>query len=411
MQHETGLPTSTPSLRHLPLMFAALAGTMAMMSYVAVIGPIARQLALPEWVPGLSITIGGVFWMALARWWGGLSDRIGRRPVLLVGFSVLALAYFVLATGVDMALQRGFAAIFVIALLILTRSLIGAVYAAVPPTTAALIADNTPPQERHSRMAKLGTANAAGMVLGPAGAGLLATWHLSLALYGAALLPVLALAIVFFGVPGRNQGTPASCPATKAHLFDRRLRPACLTALIVMASVATAQVLVGFVAIDRLQLDAQAGTRAAGLALSAVGVSLIAAQQFVIQLKRTPLTRWVWLGSLFAGLGFASVALVSTQTQLIMSYALAAFGLGMVFPSFQAMAANAVEKHEQGLAAGTVSAAQGLGMVIAPLASTLLYRVAPSLPYLLIGAMLLGLALFIGLKRQQPHSSTPASNH
>ncbi|WP_223871549.1 MFS transporter [Candidatus Dactylopiibacterium carminicum] len=406
-------PSSAPerALRLPVLMFAALAGSMAMMAYVAVIGPAARELGLPEWVPGLSITIGGVFWMALARWWGGVSDRHGRKPVLLIGFAVFALTYFVLAAGVDMALRQQMSILATIALLILTRALIGAVYAAVPPTTAALIADCTPPPQRPARMAKLGSANAVGMVLGPAVAGGLAAWDLGLAFHAAAALPVLALLAVFLGVPRRTDGTSSGGPrpASGVRLFDPRLRLASATALIAMSSVAVAQVLVGFVAIDRLQLDALGGARAAGLALSAVGVAQIVAQQFVIRLKAMPLNRWLWLGASIAGAGFACVPMVTTQGQLLASYAVAAFGMGLVFPAFQAMAANAVQKHEQGAAAGTISTAQGLGMVVAPLAGTLLYRIAPGLPYLLIGALLLGLALFAGLRRATVPPSEPTS--
>ncbi|THF64523.1 MFS transporter [Pseudothauera nasutitermitis] len=403
-----------PALHLPPLLFSALAGTMAMMAYVAVIGPAARQLGLPEWVVGLSITAGGVFWMLLARWWGGISDRHGRKPVLLIGFGVFAAIYLMLAASVDLALRGQLGALALIVLLVGTRSLIGAVYAAVPPCTAALIADHTPPPERPACMAKLGTANALGMVAGPAAAGMLAAHDLSLALYGAAALPAVALLVIWFALP--HSTSSATCapdgaarPKPSVKLFDPRLRLASLTALIAMSSVAVAQVLVGFIAIDRLGLDAQAGARAAGLALATVGLALIASQQFVMRLKSVPLTRWVSTGTLIAGIGFASVALVHTQAQLLACYAVAAFGMGLVFPSFQAMAANAVHRHEQGAAAGTVSAAQGLGMVVAPLAGTLLYRIAPSLPYLLVSGLLFALALFVVLHRPLPLSSEPTS--
>jgi len=82
------------------------------------------------------------------------------------------------------------------------------------------------------------------------------------------------------------------------------------------------------------------------------------------------------------------------------AYALAAFGMGFVFPSFQALAANAVKAHEQGAAAGAVSSILGLGTVIGPMVGTGLYRVWPNAPYLLIGVILLGLSLAAALHRQ-----------
>jgi MFS family permease len=57
------------------------------------------------------------------------------------------------------------------------------------------------------------------------------------------------------------------------------------------------------------------------------------------------------------------------------------------------MAANAVDAAEQGAAQGAAGAAQGLGMVVGPVAGTLLYGVAPALPYVLAGVLLVGVSL------------------
>lgn len=393
--------TSTPAAVPAPpppmgtLVFAALTGTMAMMAFVAVVGPIVRRLALPEWVAGLSVTAGGLLWMLLARWWGGVGDRRGRKPVLLVGFAAFALAYWVLALGIDLALHQKIGAMAALALLVGARAMIGAFYAAVPPTAAAVVADHTQPRERPVAMAKLGSANAMGLVLGPAAAGWLAGHDLALALYAAAALPLIALAVVWFGLPGGKPAAAQRPPGAKPMgLFDKRLRVAALTGFAAMGSVAIAQVLVGFFAIDRLGLPVDQGARVAGLALTSVGCALIVSQQCVMRLPTVPLARWIVLGALIAGCGFASVAAVQSQGMLLASYGTAAFGMGLIFPNFQAMAANAVQPHEQGAAAGTLSAAQGLGMVLGPLVGTLLYRVSPALPYLLVGAGLWALALF-----------------
>lgn len=398
--------SSTQSqFRFFPLAIAALTGTMAMVAYVAIIGPVVRRLALPEWVAGLSVTVGGVFWMLLARWWGSVSDRHGRKPVLLMGLAVFAAIYLALAFGVDLALRHHLGAVAAIVLLVSTRTFIGAFYAAVPPTAAAAIADNTTADERPAYMAKLGTANALGMVAGPAIAGWLAAHDLGLALYCAAALPVLALLVIWLRFPRQPPVSATQLgqarPATSVNLLDPRLRQASLTAFTAMASVAIAQVLVGFFAIDRLGLSEEIGARVAGMALTTVGCALIVSQQFVMRMKHVDLSQWVWMGALIAGTGFTSVFLAQSQAAILMSYGTAAFGMGFIFPAFQAMAANAVQRHEQGAAAGTVSAAQGLGMVVGPLAGTLLYQLTPNLPYLLIGAALLALSLYVGLGRQR----------
>ena len=429
-------PAAADNLRIAPLQFAALVGTMAMMAYVVIVGPVMRDVGLPEWAAGLAITIGGVFWVALSRWWGRLSDRKGRRPILVIGFAACAVTYLVMAIGVDLALAGRIGAIATLVLLVVTRAVIGGVYAAVPPAAAALIADHTPPPERPARMARLGTANAIGLVAGPAIAAAIAARDLSWVLYAATLLPVLGLAVVTFALPreaagqstgpnagpntgpnagretGPGKGTrPAAAagarpagpgPSTVSRL-DPRLRLVSLAALVAMSSVAVAQVTIGFFAMDRLGLDHQAGAGAAGLALTTVGLVQILSHQVIMRNPTVSASRWITAGALIAAIGFGGVSLVTTQAQLMAGYGVAAFGMGFIFPSLQAMAANAVDRHEMGAAAGTVSAAQGLGMVVAPLTATLLYGLGPAAPYLLIAAMLAGLGLTLGLSNRRGH--------
>ena len=66
--------------------------------------------------------------------------------------------------------------------------------------------------------------------------------------------------------------------------------------------------------------------------------------------------------------------------------------MGLVFPSIQTLAATAVSPEEQGIAAGSVTAVQGMAMVIVPLACTLLYGLRPWVPYVVAASLLLLLA-------------------
>ncbi|WP_313422687.1 MFS transporter [Stenotrophomonas rhizophila] len=387
--HERSVVPGLPAL-----VFAALTGTMAMMAFVAVVGPVVRLLGLAEWHAGLSVTAAGVLWMLSARRWGSLSDRIGRKRVLLIALAAYVLIYVAMAIFVHAALARPPALWVSVLVLVGTRALVGLFYAAVPPTAAALVADGAAPGQRASAMAKLGTANALGMVVGPAAAGWIAFHQLSLTLYIAAFLPLLSLAAIAWRLPP-DAPLRTATPGPRARLgwTDARLRLPILAVFAAMVSVTIAQVTVGFFAIDRLHLSPADGARAAGLALTAVGVGLILAQVLVMKLVGVPPRRWIALGALVSGIGFASVALVDARWELLLAYAVAAFGMGFVFPSFQALAADSVQAHEQGAAAGTVASVQGLGMVIGPMLGTLLYQWRPSAPYLLVGALLLVLSV------------------
>lgn len=383
--------TSPTAFSLRPLLAANMACTMAMMAFVSLIGPIVRQVGLMAWQAGTAVTVGGVLWMLLARPWGAASDKYGRRRILLLGVGGFAVSYWAMAGVIDASLRLVPATALVFTGLILTRGAIGAFYGAIPTAGMALVADHVPPIQRAGTMASLGAANAVGMVVGPALAALLAQHSLSLPLYLTGVLPVLAFIILWRALP---RTAPVHHPHRAAlRLGDPRLRRPMAVAFVAMFSVAIAQITVGFFAIDRLGLVGPEAAKAAGIALTAVGIALIFSQMLVRKLKWPP-QRMIYIGGLVSALGFGAVALAGTAPVLWACYFVAAAGMGWVFPAFSALAANAVDAHEQGAAAGTVGAAQGLGIVVGPLAGTVLYGVSPGTPYLLVGVMLAAVALW-----------------
>ncbi|WP_373797856.1 MFS transporter, partial [Achromobacter insuavis] len=163
----------------------------AIMAFMPVIGPVVRGLRLAEWHGGLVVTVAGVLWMLMARYWGRRSDRIGRRRVLLRAAAGYIVSYLLLAVGLDLMLREPPPVWLALLALMALRALIGAFSPAMPTVSAARIADVTAPAQRGAMMAKLGAANGLGMVLGPAIGGLLVKDSLTLPLYLAAALPLL----------------------------------------------------------------------------------------------------------------------------------------------------------------------------------------------------------------------------
>lgn len=92
--------------------------------------------------------------------------------------------------------------------------------------------------------------------------------------------------------------------------------------------------------------------------------------------------------------GYVVVFTMNSSTMLGIGFCIAAFGMGLIFPAFQAMAANSVSEVEQGVAAGTVSSAQGLGIIIGPLLSTALYGFDPILPFVIAALAFALLSVF-----------------
>lgn len=376
-----------------PILFAYMCGTMAMMAFVSIVGSLSRQLGLAPWQAGMSVTVSGVLWMLMSPVWGRRSDRLGRRAVMLTGFAGFFVSYCAMSGWLVAAMRVPMSVGLVFAGLVLTRGAIGGFYAAAPTASQALIADNLPPERRVAAMASLGAANGAGLVLGPALAAQLTHFGLEAPLYLTALLPALGLAVLWKFLPA----TPpvGARPGQSPRLLDPRLRRPMVAAFTALFTVAVGQIVVGFFAIDRLGMTPGEGAQAAGMALTTVGVALIITQMVVRRVMLPP-GRMICIGMTTAGIGFGSVLLATGVPTLMLSYFVAAAGMGFVFPAFTAMAANAVQPHEQGAAAGSVGAAQGLGNVLGPLAGALLYEISPTVPYALAAVLLLGVAVWVG---------------
>lgn len=384
-----------------PLMIAYALCSMAMMAFVSLVGPIARELHLAEWQAGAAVSIAGALWMLCARPWGLASDRHGRRFVLLAGVSGFTLAYVLLVLGLSAALASPVSAMLVFALLVTGRGAMGAFFAAVPSVANALVADHVPPERRASAMATLGAANAGGIMFGPAIAALLARDSLTLPLFVTACLPAAALVLLLKYLPRDLHAPRPVAAVTAPRLLDPRLRLAMTVAFLAMFCVAIAQITVGFYALDALGLDTHAAARAAGIALTVVGIALIFSQLAVRKLGWAP-QRLIAIGAVGGAIGFALCALAAHTSVLWLAYFIAAAGMGFVFPAFSALAANAVSANEQGAAAGSVGAAQGLGMVLGPVVGTVVYSLSPHLPYALCAALLLALAVGVGRLALRP---------
>lgn len=361
------------------LMIVNILCVAAMMAFLAVVGPLIRALRMQEWHAGLSVALAGILWVVMARYWGKKSDRIGRKPILLIGVLGVGISYLFLAVFVDYALFNVPTLAISLSMIVLVRGSIGVFYAAIPAVSSALIADKIDPQNRTGYMAKLGASNGIGMILGPALGGFLAVYGLQVPLYTFAILPIIAAFLVYKTIPKTPKHHVEEVPHPRWS--DARLRLAMIAAFLTMYSVVTSQVCLGFFVLDTLALDASETAKVTGIILSLVGICFIVAQIFVSKQTRVTPHMWLRMGGSIAALGYGIISVTHTLIPLGIGFCVATFGMGFIFPAFQALAANNVSELEQGAAAGTVSSAQGMGMIVGPMASTLLYKIDPIVPF------------------------------
>jgi len=163
--------------------------------------------------------------------WGGLSDRVGRKPILMVGALGygLAMVAFGLATHLWMMLAA--------------RILSGVLSSATSPTAMAYVGDSTSEEERGRGMRMLGAAAGVGTILGPAVGGLLAQRSLSAPFLVAAGLSFLTMLLIFLFLPESMQGGQHVAARADRRPLDPRTWWEALTSpagpLLVMAFVAT----------------------------------------------------------------------------------------------------------------------------------------------------------------------------
>lgn len=387
---------ATLQWRHLAVLIAALMATGIGQSLVfAILAPLGREVALSELQITSVISLSALVFGLASPLWGRFSDRVGRKPVIIIGLIGYTIGTL-LFTSVFYAGLTGMIsglALYLVALL--ARCAQSLVMSATGPASTAYAADHTSPANRTRAMAKLGTANSMGMILGPAVSGALAAFGLLAPLYFAGALSACAAILVWRLLPvtpardRRQREGPA-----RLRFRDPRLRAYVLTAVALFTGFSAIQQTLGFLVQDTLSLD---GIRTAQMTGAALMVS--AAFTFVVQvtamqwLKLQPGT-FIRLGLLSMLCGAAILGSSGNFAVLAAGMGFLGAGLGLSMPAIIAGASLAVGTEEQGGAAGLIAACPAIGFIAGPLCGGFLYQVEASLAPL-FAALVFFLALVV----------------
>ncbi|HMQ35098.1 MAG TPA: MFS transporter, partial [Chloroflexaceae bacterium] len=351
------------------------------------LAPLVRELGLSETQGGLIITAAAMMFALGSPFWGGRSERWGRKPVLLIGLLGFSLGYGAFALAAQLGLREALAPTAAFVVLVLARALAGFLMGGVPVSALAFVADTTSGPERTAGIALLGAANGLGFIAGPAlGAGL-ASFGLLAPLYAAAVLPLVAAALVALRLPHTPpRARDASLPRLRPT--DPRIWPWLLVGYTIIVGLMGVQVTAGFLFQDRLGLTPQQTVQTLGVALVTTGVANLVAQLGIIRAFRVPPLTLLRVGLPLAVAGFAILIVATTLPLLILSFVVAGLGLGLALPGYTAAATLEVAGHEQGAVAGLTTSAQGFGAMTGPLLATSLYQLRPEYPYLLTCSLL-----------------------
>ena len=345
----------------------------------AILPPLARRLAVPEYWVGAIYTISAVLFMMMTPFWGALSDRRGRKPLIIFGLVAFACSSLIFA-GAASAGEAGIipplGAIFAMAL---ARSLFGSLGSATNPAAQAYVADRTSQEERTEALAGLSAAFGLGAVIGPT---LAATFveivGVGIFMVGIAILILMGAFAVWKYLPEQTPPQVQSRPLNPLKQFgmaaDPRILPFVLYGGLIWITQSLGLSTLSFFVMDKLALDESQGLQMSSIALAAGAGALIVAQLIVIPALKASPRVLMSLGALITAIGSGFMLIAPNYAGIVFAYLLASFAFGLARSGFVGGASIAVEPEEQGRVAGLTTATAGLGFIIGPVGGLLMYH-------------------------------------
>ena len=344
--------------------------------------------------------------------WGWVSDRWGRRPVLLMSLAGSVVSFLWL--GLAEALWMLFAA----------RALGGA-FGATVPVAQAYVADVTPPEKRAQGMGKIGAAFGLGFVLGPAIGGLLAgpdaaNPNFRLPFFTAAGVSLVSLLVGFILLPEPARHTEAAMSSGGRALRERFESFAVVVghpsvalpiAIILMMSFAMG----GLESTFALWTERahQWGPRETGFFFAYIGLLLAITQGIAVG----PLShhfgerKVVPAAIAVMALGMGTVPWADTLPRVLASTAGIAVGFGLANPMSNSLVSRNTPAHIQGAVLGASQSAQALCRIVGPVIAGVLFEaLGRDTPYQVGGGILLiavGVSVFF-LRVVAPPAEAPS---
>ncbi|MBT8409087.1 MAG: TCR/Tet family MFS transporter [Alphaproteobacteria bacterium] len=312
---------------------------------------------------GILTTAFAVMQFGLSPLIGSLSDRFGRRPVLLISLLFMALDYLVMAVAGSIWL-------------LLAGRIVGGITASTPSTANAFIADISTPEEKAARFGLAGAAFGVGFVLGPMVGGALAEFGTRAPFFAAAALSAANLVFGYFILP--------------ETVTDRIRRPFSWARANPLGAFASVSALPGafrlvlvfffyqvaFIVYPAIwayfgQARFGWGPGMIGLSLASFGVAIAIVQGALIRhvLKFLGERGTVTWGLGFNFCAFLAMALVTSGPLALILTPLTALG-AVVTPALQGIMSRTVPDDAQGELQGVLTSAGALAMIISPLVMT-----------------------------------------
>lgn len=343
---------------------------------------------------------------------GGLSDRFGRRPVLLISLLVMAADYIVMAVAGSIWL-------------LLAGRIVGGITAATQSTAAAYMADISTPERKAANFGLIGAAFGLGFVIGPVMGGLLAEFGTRAPFYAAAVLAALngvfGWMILTETVTDRIRRPFSWARANPLGTFRvlgrlPGLGPLLLVYFLYQLAFSVYPAIWSYFGQERFGWS----PATIGLSLALFGITLAIVQGGLISTVLRVLGErgTVIYGHAFDVVAFLALAFVTSGTIALILTPLASLA-GVITPALQGIMSKAVDDNQQGELQGALTSISALAMIISPLAMTSVFATfsgaaapiyLPGAPFILSAVLILaGLIVFLRAGRAPDAGRTPAA--
>lgn len=319
--------------------------------------------------------------------WGGLSDRVGRRPVLIA--SLFASSLSQLAFGLAGTLAMLFGA-----------RLLAGVSSATIGVAQAYIADSTTPENRAKGMGIIGAAFGLGFVFGPALGGLLAPFGHGVPAFAAAGLALLNGLLAFALLPESLSAERRGERVERGFSPARLMRAAAIAGMPPLMAIYFLSIF-AFATMEAtfplLTLDLFKFTEAQnGWMFAYIGVLIVILQGGLVGrlAKRFGEKRLVIAGSLMLAVGLAGLPFSTSVPLMMLVLVPLAAGNGLANPSLTALISLTASRDAQGQTLGVAQSLASLGRVLGPLWGGFAFQAfGPKASYVLAGGIMLVMAL------------------
>lgn len=326
---------------------------------------------------------------------GELSDRYGRRPVLIFSLAGTVVSFVLLA------LAQSVTMLFV-------ARIVDGLSGGNISTARAYVADVTEPRDRARAYGMIGAAFGLGFIMGPALSGMLAKISYTLPVWVAAGLTFVAMIMAWLWLPETVHRQAAGTGMPFRHLAAMMTRPGLRRVLwidfIYWFAFAVFQTTFALFMARRFDFNvSQTGYFFAAFGVLGAVVQGVLIRPIVHRLGDKPT---FMLGLVCAAVGLIGATLAPTVLLLVVALVPMAFGIGFGHPTISALVSRAGRRDEQGRVQGAAGAMESLGRAIGPVwGNAALQRYGDTMPYL-SAAVCLALTLVLSLSYSVPESES-----